>query len=87
MNQLDQKRQEHLLNLFNEEGWKIFMGEQEDLLTYAKENAHRECVTNDEWQFRKGIITLLERVTSFETVTRAVQEQDEQEAEDGFEDI
>ena len=87
MDLLEQKRTETLINLFEDEGWKIFIDEQEELLAYAKENAHRECVTNDEWQFRKGVITLLERVVSFETVVRAVQDQAEQEDNNDSEDF
>ena len=76
MEQQDQQAMETLLDLFNHEGWKIFIDDQETLSKGLKEGAYLECNTNEEWQFRRGALTLLDRVLAYENTTKYVMEQD-----------
>jgi hypothetical protein len=74
-----EKEYEALLGMFNSEGWKIFHKERTELLEAAKETAHNTCITNDDWQFRRGVIFALEQVVNYPAYTEAVREQQELE--------
>lgn len=72
MTEQDQKTMETLLDLFNHEGWTIFIDEQEVLSKYLKEHAYRECNSNDEWQQRRGALVNLDRILSYENTIKYV---------------
>ena len=76
-----QQELETLLDLFEHEGWNLFIEEKESLVNSLKQQAHLECNTNDEWQQRRGIIATLENIMSFETVTKFIYEQNQEEAD------
>lgn len=71
------KEMETLLDLFNHEGWKIFIDEQEVLSKGLKEAAYLDCETNDVWQFRRGALSLLDRILSYENTIKLVMSQEE----------
>ena len=78
MNQQDQKIMETLLDLFNHEGWKIFIEDQELIQKNLKDNAYVVCNTNDEWQQHRGALVTLDRILTFEQTTKyVVENQDE----------
>lgn len=79
MQQEVQHQMETLLDLFEHEGWKLFIEEKQALLDSLKENAYAECDTNDVWQQRRGIIATLAGITSYEASIKYVMEQDAQE--------
>ena len=68
---------ETLLDLFNHEGWKIFIEDQETLSKQLKDQAYRECNTNEEWQIRRGVLLDLDRVLTYEDMTKYVYENQE----------
>ena len=76
-----QRQMEALLDLFEHEGWKLFIEEKEVLLTALKENAYVECHDNESWQQRRGIIATLAGITSYEASIKFVMEQDEEDYE------
>jgi hypothetical protein len=81
MEQQEQQEIELLIDLFNHDGWKLFIKEKEALLTTLKENAYVECHDNSQWQQRRGIIATLAGIISYETSIRFVMEQDEEDYE------
>ena len=70
---------EILLDLFEHDGWKIFIEEREGVYKALKENAHHDCNTNDEWQVRRGALLALEGLIAFEGTTKFVYEQAEED--------
>lgn len=74
MEQQDQKTMETLLDLFNHEGWTIFIDDQDKISKYLKEQAYRECNTNDEWQQRRGALVTLDRIISYADTIKYVYE-------------
>jgi len=58
MEQQQQQEMDLLIDLFNHDGWKLFIEEKEILLNTLKENAYVECHDNDQWQrrLRAGVI-------------------------------
>lgn len=70
-----QQELETLLDLFEHKGWSLFLEDYESLRGYLKENAHLECDTNDIWQQRRGALTILDSVLSFEDTTKYVCDQ------------
>ena len=76
MKQEEQQQMELLLDLFEHDGWKLFIEEKENLLSSLKENAYVECGDNDAWQQRRGIIATLAGVTSYEASIKFVMEQE-----------
>lgn len=79
-----QQELETLLSLFEHDGWKLFIEEEEVLSKYLKENAHLDCDSNDKWQQRRGAIVALGGILSFEATTKFIYEQSMQEDEDGL---
>ena len=77
----DLKTMETLLDLFEHEGWKIFIEEQENFAKSLKEHAYLECESNDSWQQRRGVIGTLDRVLSYEQLIRYAVENQETEGE------
>lgn len=77
---------ETLLDLFEHDGWKLFIEDNERLNTSLKENAYLDCNTNDEWQQRRGAITILSSLVSFESTTKFIYEQS-QEDSDALQDL
>ena len=78
MEQLEQEKLESLLDLFEHEGWKLFIEEREEILEYLKEYADTNCPTNDTWQFNRGMIQALRVITSYEATIKLVMEQEEE---------
>lgn len=72
-----QQEMETLLDLFEHDGWKIFIEEKERLLKSLKENAYAECNTNDEWQQRRGIIVTLNSLVTYADTIKYVMENQE----------
>jgi len=81
MEQQKQQEMELLLDLFEHEGWKLFVEEKETLLNTLKENADTNCPTNDMWQYNRGMLAILRGVTSYEASIKFVMEQDEEDYE------
>ena len=82
MTQDDKKQLEILLSLFEHEGWGIFINDRKEVLESLKEHAHINCPTNDQWQFNRGMIAILEGIISYETSVKFVLEQDALEEEE-----
>ena len=82
MQQEQQEQMEQLLDLFEHDGWKLFIEEKSNLLDSLKENADNNCPTNDMWQYNRGIVATLRSITSYEASIKFVMEQ---EAQDDYE--
>ena len=80
----DLKKMETLLDLFEHEGWAIFIEEKEELQKSLIDNAYLECDSDKDWQQRRGAIVMLGSILSYEAAIRFVLEQ---EAQDDSEDI
>ena len=79
--QQTQQELETLLDLFEHDGWKLFVEERENLYKSLKENAHHDCNTNNEWQVRRGALLALEGLIAFEGTTKFVYEQGQEETD------
>ena len=77
MTQDETREIETLLDLFEHDGWKLFIKEKEGILESLKQNATNNCPTNDTWQFNRGMVALLEGLISYETSIRFVMTQEE----------
>lgn len=75
----EQDKLEALQDLFLHKGWGIVKEDLENLRKVAVEGAHTECPTNDEWQFRRGTIQILDYVLGIEPYTKAQVEMEESE--------
>ena len=71
----EMQRLEALQEMFLSKGWQHFKEEYSHLLASAKEGSWVDCPSNDEWQFRRGVITFLTNVMGFENYTNARYEQ------------
>jgi len=69
------KEYEDLLEMFNTPGWALYSKELRDLHKDLKDTAHTQCVTNDEWQFRRGQLATLDRLITYEEFQKAGFEQ------------
>ena len=61
-----QKEYESLLESFNTDGWKLYSKELIAMFDQLRDTAHTECRTNDEWQFRRGQLEILDRLMAYE---------------------
>lgn len=69
------KEYEDLLEMFNTDGWTLYSKELKDLYNDLKDTAHTQSVTNDEWQFRRGQLEVLNRLITYEAFQNAGFEQ------------
>ena len=71
MQHLDQHQKlEEVVNLFSKEGWKIFQEEIKAQCELATEFADGDCITNDQWQFRRGELKILRSLMNYEQYIR-----------------
>lgn len=56
------------LDLFEHEGWKLFMKQNKEQLALEKDQAHLFCDTSDKWHFHRGGIFRLEGLLALETM-------------------
>lgn len=52
--------------MFSQAGWTLFSKEFKDLFNNLRDNAPQECVTNDDWQIRRGQLDILNRLMTYE---------------------
>jgi hypothetical protein len=64
------KEYEALLEMFDTEGWRIFQREAEDSLRVLTEQAPMDCITNEQWQLRRGEIQKLKQIAGFQQFTK-----------------
>lgn len=64
------KYNDSLLNLFSTEGWTSFIEDINSSLSAELENADVDCDTNDKWQFRRGSLSVLKRISNYEEFIR-----------------
>lgn len=74
MDREQEKQYEDLREMFNSEGWKVFIGEIEEKLKASVDTAPDTCINNDQWQFRKGEIFQLRQIANLETYIDAIME-------------
>lgn len=79
MDKLEQQEYEALLEMFNSKGWEIYSKQWEDTLKQMIKMAPDYCITNDTWQYQRGAIDQIKRVTGYEHFTRVSLEQVENE--------
>lgn len=77
MDQQEQKTMETLLDLFQHDGWTIFIDELDNQLKQLKEHAYIECDSNEQWQQRRGLITVLSQVVSYENTIKIIASQND----------
>ena len=76
-----QEQLEILLDLFEHDGWKMFIEEKEELYKSLKENAHHSCPDNDLWQQYRGGLFALEGIMAFEGTTKFIYEQNQEDSD------
>jgi hypothetical protein len=69
------KRCELLQDLFQHDGWKLFIDEFQDFKKPLVDNAYVECDTNEQWQQRRGALVMLDQVLNYEAVVETVHDQ------------
>lgn len=62
-------------DLFQHPGWQKFISTNKDGMERIQKTAHNECVTGDEWQYQRGVISTLERLVNFQLSVEAGIEQ------------
>jgi hypothetical protein len=61
---------ETLMSLFASDGWKLFVGDQEEAFEHLVFSACRECPENNAWQYRRGYLDALHKIINFEDIIR-----------------
>ena len=84
MDQELQKQMENLLSLFQHDGWKLFIEEQEKSFNSLKDNAYIDCSSNEDWQIRRGVLSTLNATLNYENTIKYVIEQN---GEDNVSDV
>ena len=69
------KDSETLLDLFEHEGWSLFIEENQNLFNQLRDNLYLECNTDQEYQQRRGTLTILNQVLSYENTVKLIHEQ------------
>ena len=77
MEQELQKQMETLLDLFEHEGWGLFIEEQEKSFNSLKDSAYIDCNSNEDWQIRRGVLATLNGILNYETTIKYVIEQNQ----------
>ena len=78
MTELEKQELEVLENLFQHPGWKIVKKDFQGLLDNALKYPDQECLTNDQWQFRRGAITELRYFLNYDVIMASRLEEDAQ---------
>ena len=52
----ENKYYDTIQELFATEGWKLFIEDMEANLNQARNAAPNDCITNDQWQYRRGML-------------------------------
>ena len=65
-----EKYHESLLDLFSTEGWKSFIEDINGSFKAEHDNCDTECDTNDKWQYRRGSLSVLRRISNYEEFIR-----------------
>ena len=81
MDSAQQKIFEEVLDVFSTAGWKHILEDFSGVHRALSENMYRDCITNDDFQFRKGSLVELDRLLSYENTIRMTYEQMQNEAE------
>lgn len=72
-----------LVDMFNSDGWKVFISQVEETEDAATKGAVNAAETNDSWQFLRGWISCARGTAAYETFVRlSYEEQLRQEEED-----
>jgi len=74
MNQ-ELKDSEILLDLFEHDGWKLFIDENQKLFDVLRDNMYIECDSNDLFQQRRGTLGMLNQILVYEVTIKAIHEQ------------
>ena len=80
------KDSETLLDLFEHEGWSLFMSENQTKFDTLRDNLYLECNTNDLYQQRRGMLEVLHQTLTYETVIKSVHEE-LMEGDNGSQDL
>ena len=67
----DIKYYEKYLTLFNQDGWVQFIAELRQTHETNEQTADTRCITNDLWQYERGMKELSRRILSFESNIRS----------------
>ena len=73
---MEEKEIEALLDMFGSEGWKFFITSLEEVDQVLKETAVDNAVSNDQWQYCRGMIHQIRKITGYENVIKLSLEQD-----------
>ena len=77
-----QKQLETLIDLFQHDGWKLFIEDFEKFRGSLNNNSYLECDTNDQWQQRRGSLVMLDQILSYQqTIENNLERMNETEAE------
>jgi hypothetical protein len=57
---------EQYQDMFTHPGWQKFIETNKKGLQKQKDTAHEAYLTNDEWQYARGVISTLERLVNFQ---------------------
>lgn len=61
---------ENLLELFNQQGWGVFNREVIKFFESLRDAAQSDCKTNDEWQYRRGQLDVLNYFSNYEALIK-----------------
>ena len=74
---MKQETYDQLEDMFVSDAWKLFVDSVEGTLKHLKDTAGDECVSNDLWQFRRGMLAQLASTVNFENFIKVSFEQQE----------
>ena len=57
-----------LLEMFNQEGWSNFIEDLDNMNKSLIESSPTACETNDQWQYRRGQLEILNYMLNYEAL-------------------
>ena len=59
---------DNLLEMFSQEGWNDYIEDLNKMNKALIQNASIDCETNDQWQYRRGQLEILNYILNFESL-------------------
>ena len=81
MTEQEQEKYSNLLEMFNSKGWKEFIEDLGEELQALIESAPEAAISNEQWQYARGMIYERKRILGYENYIKLVQEHKEMEEE------
>ena len=78
-----QKQYDDLFNMFSTDGWKSLIENLEETEKAYTQNSRLECTTNEQWQYRRGQLEVLNYLLNYEQSIEFMYEQAQEVSQEG----